>query len=108
MILHKEDMFEKVAESTVYFDEVDVGQYFDPNPNRIPRTATTRLTKNIGLVVAFARKDGSPGCIVVTTHAFWHPKCVCKHSICKVIDSEYLGLSMSERGEKKSVKTCNL
>lgn len=68
------DLFENVSESVVHYDEVDLNQYL-PSTSDQPRFATTRVTKNIGLIVALARKDDpSIGCIVATTHMFWHPK----------------------------------
>ncbi|KAG8907569.1 hypothetical protein FRB99_003493 [Tulasnella sp. 403] len=87
MIIYKAQIFEKVAERIVHYDDVDVNQFLDTKQTASEepstsvddgqsrkRIASTRVTRNIALIVALARKDGSPGCIVATTHAFWHPK----------------------------------
>ncbi|KAG8945088.1 hypothetical protein FRC04_001249, partial [Tulasnella sp. 424] len=79
MIMWKSDRFEKVAEQTVFYDEVDLNPFLNessPEDEEKPkRTASTRVTKNIGLILALVQKDDeSKGCIVATTHTFWHPK----------------------------------
>ncbi|KAG8990505.1 hypothetical protein FRB90_001737 [Tulasnella sp. 427] len=76
MIIWKSDLFDKVAEQTILYDEVDVNSVlYGDDGERPKRVASTRLTKNIGLILALARKDNeSKGCIVATTHTFWHPK----------------------------------
>lgn len=78
MIMWKSEKFEKLAEHTVFYDEVDLisilNDSLSDDDEKPQRKATTRVTKNIGLILALARKDdASKGCIVATTHAFWHP-----------------------------------
>ncbi|KAG9042668.1 hypothetical protein FS837_010582 [Tulasnella sp. UAMH 9824] len=78
MIMWKSEKYEKVSEQTIFYDEVDLNSILNGNvaeAGEAPqRKATTRVTKNIGLILALSRKDdASKGCIVATTHAFWHP-----------------------------------
>ncbi|KAG8909534.1 hypothetical protein FRC01_006886 [Tulasnella sp. 417] len=78
MVMWKSDKFDKLAEQTVFYDDVDLNSILNGSSSdedgRPLRKATTRVTKNIGLILALSRKDdGSKGCIVATTHAFWHP-----------------------------------
>ncbi|KAG8894235.1 hypothetical protein FRC00_009281, partial [Tulasnella sp. 408] len=78
MIMWKSEKFEKLSEQTIFYDEVDMNLILNGNApeaeEALKRKATTRVTKNIGLILALSRKDdASKGCIVATTHAFWHP-----------------------------------
>lgn len=81
LILYKGEIFEKVAEKTVFYDDTDLNQFLGSRPLRTADQPTISLrigssirTKNIASIVALARKDGHSGCLVATTHAFWHPK----------------------------------
>ena len=39
------------------------------------RIGLTRVTRNVGLILALELQDGSGGVIVATTHAHWHVAC---------------------------------
>ncbi|KAG8864246.1 hypothetical protein FRB96_006067 [Tulasnella sp. 330] len=88
LILYKEEMFEKGVEKTVFYDDTDLTQFLDgpshiledlkdpaifSQPPMSPRIGSSIKTKNIASIVALARKDGHPGCVIATTHTFWHP-----------------------------------
>ncbi|KAG9011862.1 hypothetical protein FRB90_006960 [Tulasnella sp. 427] len=75
MIIWKSDAFDKVAEQTIFYDDVDVNLVLYGDDGKRPkRIASTKVTGNIGLIVALARKDDeSKGYIVATTHTFWNP-----------------------------------
>ncbi|EJD55159.1 Endonuclease/exonuclease/phosphatase [Auricularia subglabra TFB-10046 SS5] len=70
MILHREQLLEKVGERVVQYDQLAVGPLHDGQP----RLGIGRITRNIGLMVALRDKHApGRGCIVATTHLFWHP-----------------------------------
>ncbi|KDQ12961.1 hypothetical protein BOTBODRAFT_34103 [Botryobasidium botryosum FD-172 SS1] len=75
MILHRESLFTKLNEKTIYYDEEEVrnAPSGDDEAAQRRRRGLSMRTKNIGLCVAFSRKDRPSGCIVGTTHLFWHP-----------------------------------
>ncbi|KAH7100197.1 Endonuclease/exonuclease/phosphatase [Auriculariales sp. MPI-PUGE-AT-0066] len=73
MIVHRESHFEKIGERSVLYDSVAFGELQDGSP----RAGIGRVTKNVGLVVALRDKfDARRGCLVATTHLFWHPSYV--------------------------------
>jgi len=73
MIVHRESRLDKIAERKIVYDEVPFGEKADGSP----RAGIGRVTKNIGLLVALQDKtDSTKGCIVATTHLFWHPRYV--------------------------------
>jgi len=76
MILHRESLFTKLSEKVIYYDEQEVrdSPSGDDEVTQRRRRGSSRRTKNIGLFVAFSRKDRPSGCIVGTTHLFWHPE----------------------------------
>jgi RNA exonuclease NGL2 len=77
MVLFKKELFELHSHKTVYYDgeEVRHGPLEDEEGNSSSwRRGASRATKNIGLIVAFKRKENSQkGFVVATTHLFWHP-----------------------------------
>ncbi|KAG9004447.1 hypothetical protein FRB90_010883 [Tulasnella sp. 427] len=75
MIIWKADAFHKVAEQTIFYDDDDVNSLLYGDDGKRPnRIASTKVTGNIGLIVALARKDDeTKGYIVATTHIFWNP-----------------------------------
>jgi RNA exonuclease NGL2 len=79
-VLHKQGLFIKHTERTIYYDEEDVrdGHLEDGSPDEAAhmywRRGMTRTTRNIGFMVALRNtKDRASGYIVATTHLFWHP-----------------------------------
>jgi len=78
MILFRKELFDLHSTRTVYYDEEDVRQPSREHENddtyNVWRRGTSRVTKNIALIVAVKRKgSGEKGFIVATTHLFWHP-----------------------------------
>ena len=70
MIVYRSSYFEKVCHIVIEFDELDVRQVGTDRQRR----GSSRRTKNIGLIVGLRQRDQpSCGCVVVTTHLFWHP-----------------------------------
>ncbi|KZW00655.1 hypothetical protein EXIGLDRAFT_710983 [Exidia glandulosa HHB12029] len=68
MILHRDALFDKIDERLVQYDQLSVGA------DEQPRIGIGRVTKNVALMVALRdRRDPSRGCVVATTHLFWHP-----------------------------------
>lgn len=76
MIIHRESLFAKLGEKVIRYDEQDVrdSPAGDDEALCLRRRGGTRSTRNIGLFVALSHKDRPSGCIVGTTHLFWHPK----------------------------------
>ncbi|CED84893.1 Transcriptional effector CCR4-related protein [Phaffia rhodozyma] len=77
VILHRDALFEKLAEKTIYLDELEprdsaTEAEAEGKPPAWKRGGT-RETKNIGLLACLKRKNGKGGVIVCTTHTFWHP-----------------------------------
>jgi RNA exonuclease NGL2 len=77
VVAFKKDIYEKVSERTVHYDEYEV------RPERVTeqaRRGASFRTKNIGLLVALKRirregdNDNEGSVVVATTHLFWHPK----------------------------------
>jgi RNA exonuclease NGL2 len=80
MVLFKDDLFEVLAEKTVYYDEEDVhdrdrsdGGSAENSQSTQWWKGTSRLTNNIGLIVALRYKGNEQAFVVATTHLFWHP-----------------------------------
>lgn len=62
----------KAAESTVFYDDVDVRAEV---PTDHSRKGSSFRTRNIGLILALGRyNDPDHSVVVATTHLFWHPK----------------------------------
>lgn len=81
MILFKDDLFELLAEETVYYDEEDVHDRSDAGSAEYSQSTqwwkgASRLSTNIGLIVALRSKDDQQVFVVATTHLFWHPASV--------------------------------
>ncbi|KAG8930256.1 hypothetical protein FRC03_008770 [Tulasnella sp. 419] len=79
VILYRRDTFRLLDQKIVYYDDENVNKYFHipgVEPPLLPsRLASSRTTKNIGLIVSLARiDDPSIGCVIGTTHTFWHPR----------------------------------
>ncbi|KAI5124636.1 hypothetical protein M0805_004245 [Coniferiporia weirii] len=72
IIAYREDVYEKVAEQTIFYDDVEVRS---DGPSERARRGSSFRTRNIGLIVSLKRR-GSEGehVVVATTHLFWHPK----------------------------------
>ncbi|KZT30491.1 Endonuclease/exonuclease/phosphatase [Neolentinus lepideus HHB14362 ss-1] len=71
LIAYKKNLFEKVAEKVVFYDDEDIRQ----NDNERARRGSSFHTKNIANVVALkAVGSEQQGLVVATTHLFWHPK----------------------------------
>jgi RNA exonuclease NGL2 len=65
--------YRKVSERALYYDEQEVRQ----DGGERARRGSSFQTKNIGALVALEslRAQGeTEGCIVATTHLFWHPR----------------------------------
>ena len=70
LVAYRKDMFEKVDERTLYYDEAAVRL----NADGPARHGSSRITKNIANLVALRRvDDANQGFFVATTHLFWHP-----------------------------------
>jgi len=68
-ILHKDQLYTKVEEQTVFYDDLRLQECSGWCGEG------SFLTKNVGLIVALRRKNSAgDGLIVATTHLFWHPK----------------------------------
>ncbi|EIW72340.1 hypothetical protein TREMEDRAFT_41666 [Tremella mesenterica DSM 1558] len=73
--LYRRSIFRVKAQKVIHLDEGELSlspPSLGEDGGR-QRRGGTRLTKNIGLVVALERNDGT-GVYVATTHLFWHPK----------------------------------
>ncbi|KIM21538.1 hypothetical protein M408DRAFT_29497 [Serendipita vermifera MAFF 305830] len=75
MVLFKTELFDLHSSQTIYYDEEDVrqGEIEDESKVDLWRRGTSRITKNIALIVALKRKGSDDGVVVATTHLFWHP-----------------------------------
>ncbi|KZO98379.1 Endonuclease/exonuclease/phosphatase [Calocera viscosa TUFC12733] len=77
MLLYRRSRFEEISSKVVYYDEESL---LKVGTDGGESSGATRRTKNIGLIAALRFKDGSPGssehngCLVATTHLFWHPR----------------------------------
>jgi RNA exonuclease NGL2 len=71
LIAFRKEMFEKVEDRTLYYDEQEVRL----NGEAATRRGSSFFTKNIANLVALRKLDkDDQGFIVATTHLFWHPK----------------------------------
>jgi RNA exonuclease NGL2 len=70
LIAWKRKRFEKVDERLVQLDSLEFGQGSDGRA----RTGLSRVTRNVGLMVALRSRDGPGGVIVATHHLFWHAR----------------------------------
>jgi RNA exonuclease NGL2 len=70
--------YNRVNELIIEYDKQEVRE---ESSHPAARIGSSRVTKNIGFMVALAEAGAdSQGVIVATTHLFWHPALV--HSIC--------------------------
>ena len=70
MVLYKDSKFVKVGDTTVYFDDAPVRT----GDESVNYHGNSFITKNIALIVALRSLNSDRGCIVATTHLFWHPR----------------------------------
>jgi len=70
MIAFKRDKYTLVAHKCIQYDELDVRSEGDAQCRR----GSSFYTKNIANLVALKSVGSGTGCIVATTHLFWHPR----------------------------------
>jgi RNA exonuclease NGL2 len=70
LIAWKASRFEALAKQLVLLDDLDFVSYSASKR----RTGLSRVTRNIGLLVALRSRDGSGGVIISTHHLFWHAR----------------------------------
>lgn len=79
VIAFKKDVYEKVNERVVLYDDTAVRQETSEEATEQARRGASFRTRNIGLLIAL-RRIGSgnnrdeASVVVATTHLFWHPK----------------------------------
>ncbi|OJA10819.1 hypothetical protein AZE42_00265 [Rhizopogon vesiculosus] len=71
LIAYRQDRYSHVGEVTVEYDKQEVRE---DSAHPVARIGSSRMTNNIGFMVALAEAGASgKGVIVATTHLFWHP-----------------------------------
>ena len=71
MIAYRSQVFTKIADRTVFYDDSEVRR--DEAEEALRRGAGF-LPRNIGLLVALERVPSKETIVFATTHLFWHPK----------------------------------
>lgn len=74
LIAYKQDKYSRVGEVVIEYDKQEVREASSYPTARI---GSSRVTNNIGFMVALAEAGtNGKGVIVATTHLFWHPALV--------------------------------
>jgi RNA exonuclease NGL2 len=74
LISYKKDRYSQVGEVIIEYDKQEVRE---DSSHPAARIGSSRVTNNIGFIVALAEAGASgKGVIVATTHLFWHPALV--------------------------------
>ncbi|KIJ45631.1 hypothetical protein M422DRAFT_82422, partial [Sphaerobolus stellatus SS14] len=73
MIAYRDALFDLAEHTSIEYDVLTLRE----SGTEVQRIASSRRTKNIGLIAALSSKSNShEGYVVATTHLFWHPSCV--------------------------------
>ncbi|KAH8120388.1 Endonuclease/exonuclease/phosphatase [Phellopilus nigrolimitatus] len=101
-IAFRTDVYKKVAEQTVFYDEAEL---HSEGPTAQFRKGSSFRTRNIGFIIALERLSAEDQHIIVaTTHLFWHPRytyerarqaLVLTHSVCEFKEKNNLQASPS-------------
>jgi len=71
LIAYKQDKYSRVDELIIEYDKQEV---HEDSSHPATRIGSSRITKNIGFMVALAEVGADhQGVIIATTHLFWHP-----------------------------------
>ncbi|KAJ8596965.1 Endonuclease/exonuclease/phosphatase [Rhizopogon salebrosus TDB-379] len=71
LISYKKDKYSQVGEAIIEYDKQEVRE---DSSHPAARIGSSRVTNNIGFIVALAEAGANgKGVIVATTHLFWHP-----------------------------------